>query len=112
LRLRFSRQFLQMLQQVAIIGFVLAMVIGATNQRIIALTVRNMLVGILVLALLIICSRRLRDARLLLSPMDLGWLALIGTTGITVVLSQFPRRSLEIWLLTVALQRRLADGAI
>ncbi len=105
---RFSRQFVRMLQQVAVIGFVLAMVIGGTNQRIIASTVRIMLAGAIVIALLVIVSKRLRDAQLLLSPMDWGWLALLLLTGLTVALSQFPRRSLEVWVLVIGLQFPLA----
>src|SRR5260221_4089784 len=97
-----------MVQQVLVIGIFLALVIGGTNLRTIALTTREIFVVSVTLALVVICSRRLRDARLLVSPMDVGWLAFIGLTGFTVLFAPFPRRSVEWWVLTPALQFPLA----
>jgi tetratricopeptide (TPR) repeat protein/O-antigen ligase len=97
-----------MLQQVAMIALLLLIILGGTNIRIIALTVRITFVVILIAALFIICSKRLKDVHLLLSPMDFGWLAFILGTGSTVIFSQLPRRSLEIWILTIGMQLPLA----
>lgn len=86
----------------------LAIVVGGTHIRIIAYTARAMFIGLGIIALLVICSRRLRDARLLLSEMDFGWLALALLMAVAVLLAPFPRRSLEMWWLSYGMQLPLA----
>src|SRR5258708_38072393 len=97
-----------MLQTVAVSGFVMAIIIGGTNVRIIALTVRQLLAVVVSGASLLIVLALWRKSRLLISAMDVGWITLILLTGITVLFGEFPRRSLEIWLLTYGLQFPIA----
>jgi O-antigen ligase/tetratricopeptide (TPR) repeat protein len=59
-----------------------------------------------------ICSRRLRDANLLISPLDYGWLPYILLTGLSVLVAASPRRSLESWLWLIGIQLPIAYGAL
>src|SRR4051812_4544462 len=87
------------------------LVIVGTNARIILLTPRTVFVGIATLTFLGIslsCIRHWNSIRLLFSPADVGWLSLILLTAATVIFAQYPRSSLEIWLISTGLQLPLA----
>src|SRR2546428_1368649 len=68
--------------------------------------------GLAFLALAAISSKRLRDANLLISPLDFGLLPYVLLTGLTVLLAASPRRSLESWLWVIAIQLPIGYGAL
>jgi O-antigen ligase/tetratricopeptide (TPR) repeat protein len=70
-------------------------------------------VAILVAAsALIVVYASFRGANKLESVVDIGWVAYIVLTAVTVLASSFPRRGLEIWLWTAAIQLPVYYGAL
>jgi O-antigen ligase/tetratricopeptide (TPR) repeat protein len=99
-----------LLQHGVSIAIVLAMVI--VPDGLFSFGSRVVMAVIACLAVAAICSRRLRDAYLLVGPLDYGLLPFIWLTGITVLLSASPRRSLESWLWLSAIQLPIGYGAL
>jgi hypothetical protein len=94
---------LVLLQHLVVLGVCFFIVIGGLNSYLVTVNARRLFSGFIVLACLVIVVGRWRNGRLLLSPVDWGWLALVGLTGLSVITALFPRRSLETWLPTLAL---------
>jgi O-antigen ligase/tetratricopeptide (TPR) repeat protein len=112
LNFKLSPQFPRNVQHVAVLGFMFAVVLGGTNIRVVSLAAHEIFIAFGIASLLIICSRRLRDSNLLISEVDLGWLALLICMGLAVALAPFPRRSLELWWLTYGIQLPMAYATL
>ena len=96
-----------MFHQVVIISMMLILVLVGTGTRVVSLNPRILFVGLAALSFLAVGINSFKSQQtrqLLLSQADVGWLSLICLTGISVIVAPFPRRSLEIWLLSVGLQ--------
>ncbi|MHB8627729.1 MAG: O-antigen ligase family protein [Aggregatilineales bacterium] len=93
---------LVLLQHLIILAVCFFVVIGGLNSYLVTVNARRLFAGFIVLACTVILVGRWRNGRLLLSPMDGGWLALVGLTGLSVLTALFPRRSVETWLPTLA----------
>ncbi|MEP7287353.1 MAG: O-antigen ligase family protein [Chloroflexota bacterium] len=100
----------RLVQQIILFAIVLTMLL--THNSSVSLNVRLLQTGVALLALVAICSKRLRDSNLLFSPLDFGWLPYVLLTALTVSLAPFPRRSVEIWLWFIALQVPISYGAL
>lgn len=100
----------RILQQVVLFGVVLAMLL--THNSSVGFNVHAMMTVVAAGAALVICSRRLRDANWLISPLDYGWLPYILLTGLSVLMAASPRRSLESWLWFLGIQLPIAYGAL
>ena len=98
------------MQQIILFGVVLAMLL--THNSSVGFNVRVMMTAVAMGAALVICSRRLRDGNLLISPLDYGWLPYVLLTGLSVVWAVSPRRSLENWLWFIGIQLPIAYGAL
>jgi hypothetical protein len=73
---------------------------------------RLAMAGVTFLAVAVIGSRRMRDANLLISPLDYGWLSYVLLTGLSVLFAASPRRSVESWLWLTAIHLPIAYGAL
>ncbi len=95
-----------------LITFLIVLTMLLAPDSLITLGSRLAMAGVTLAAVLVISSRRFRDANLLISPLDFGWLPYILLTGLTVILAASPRRSLEIWLWLIAIQLPVAYGVL
>lgn len=101
--------------QQLLIFIIAAVMIFAENNGVALNTRITIVLAVLsaTLAITVVAVRRKgKDAHLLLSPLDYGWLPFVLLTGLTVVTAQFPRRSVEAWLWTAAIQLPMAYVAI
>lgn len=103
-------QFRQQLQQVMLFALVLVMVIAGTSLRLINWNPRLIVGGLSLVMALWALRQAWRHPHKTASPLDWGWLALIGTSFIGVIVSDSSRRSLEIWAWTLAVILPLYTG--
>ncbi len=89
------------LLQAALVAAGIGVIIAGGNVGIVAFNARLILILLSVLTLLVIWQTRAADR--LMTPLDLGWLALLAATFISVIAGLDPRRSIEAWIFPFAL---------
>jgi O-antigen ligase/tetratricopeptide (TPR) repeat protein len=97
-------------QGIALIIVISMMLLASDNF--VSPGMRTLITGAAIVVLIVTSLDSLRNAHLLVSPLDFGWLPYVLLTGLTVLLSASPRRSLEPWLWPIALQLLVAYGAL
>jgi O-antigen ligase len=95
----------QTIQLILVCATLLILVIGGTKIRVPNLNIRGLYaLGAVITGVVVWIAFTRRQAIRLVTPMDIGWIALGLGTGLSVLLAPQPRAALEPWLLTIAFQ--------